>query len=75
MRWDMVLTTLVDSLMLGMFYVLVAEVLRDFGQYETLGYGFILVLALLFMSRGICGLAEGIFRSSFGRRGGSQAIF
>ncbi|MDD5761813.1 MAG: branched-chain amino acid ABC transporter permease [bacterium] len=42
---------------------LVAEVLRDFGQYETLGYGFILVLALLFMPKGICGLAEGIFRS------------
>lgn len=35
----------------------VAEVLRGFGQYETLGYGFILVLALLFMPRGICGLA------------------
>ncbi|MBW2118489.1 MAG: branched-chain amino acid ABC transporter permease [Deltaproteobacteria bacterium] len=37
---------------------ILAELLRDFGQYETIGYGFILVLALIFMPRGICGLME-----------------
>jgi len=42
---------------------ILAELLRDFGQYETIAYGFILVLALIFMPKGICGLVE-IFVSS-----------
>jgi branched-chain amino acid transport system permease protein len=35
---------------------IVAEFLREFGQYETLGYGIILVLALLFLPSGLVGL-------------------
>ncbi len=33
-----------------------AEFLREFGQYETLGYGIILLLAVLFLPRGLVGL-------------------
>ena len=40
----------------------IAEILRDFGQYETLGYGFILVLALIFMPKGLFGFVESFFR-------------
>lgn len=40
----------------------VAEVLREFGQYETLGYGIILVLALRFLPSGICGLLGALRR-------------
>ena len=50
----------------------VAEVLRDFGQYETLGYGVILVLALLFMPTGICGLV--VERFTFARKQPSKPL-
>lgn len=43
---------------------LVAEVLREFGQYETLGYGIILLLALRFLPSGICGLLGALRRPS-----------
>jgi branched-chain amino acid transport system permease protein len=36
----------------------IAEFLRDFGQYELFGYGFLLVFAMLFMPQGLAGLIE-----------------
>lgn len=42
----------------------VAEVLREFGQYETLGYGIILLLALRFLPSGVCGLLGALRRPS-----------
>lgn len=41
----------------------IAEFMRDFGQYETISYGFILVFAMLFMPTGIIG----VIRSLHGR--------
>jgi branched-chain amino acid transport system permease protein len=43
----------VGVLVVGLF----AEVLREFGQFETLGYGVILVLALRLLPRGLTGFA------------------
>ena len=36
----------------------IAEFLRDFGQYELFGYGFVLVFAMLFVPQGLAGLLE-----------------
>ena len=36
----------------------IAEWMRDFGQYETLSYGVVLVLAMLFMPKGLMGVIE-----------------
>lgn len=40
----------------------IAEILRDFGQYETIGYGFILVLVLIFMPKGLFGFVESFLK-------------
>jgi branched-chain amino acid transport system permease protein len=40
---------------------IIAEFLRDFGQYELFGYGFVLVLAMLFMPQGLAGLLERVY--------------
>jgi branched-chain amino acid transport system permease protein len=39
----------------------VAELMRDFGQYETISYGFILVFAMLFIPKGIMGMIRPLF--------------
>lgn len=41
----------------------IAEFLRDFGQYELIGYGIILVLAMMFLPKGLVGLSEKIYVS------------
>jgi branched-chain amino acid transport system permease protein len=43
------------------FVSVIAEFLRGFGQYELIGYGFILVLAMVFLPKGLVGLMEKIF--------------
>jgi len=43
------------------FVSIIAEFLRGFGQYELIGYGFILVLAMVFLPKGLVGLMEKIF--------------
>ena len=46
----------------GVFFLsIVGEFLRSFGQYELIGYGFILLFTMIFMPKGIAGLIEKIY--------------
>ncbi len=45
----------------GVFFLsILGELLRSFGQYELIGYGFILLFTMIFMPKGIAGLVEKI---------------
>jgi len=48
------------------FLSIIAEILRDFGQYELIGYGVVLVLAMIFLPKGLAGLIEKIYSSARG---------
>jgi len=48
----------------GVFFLsILGEFLRGFGQYELIGYGFILLFTMIFMPKGIAGLVEKIYPS------------
>jgi branched-chain amino acid transport system permease protein len=57
----------------GVFFLsILGEFLRGFGQYELIGYGFILLFTMIFTPKGIAGLVEKIYflswrKSSWGK--------
>jgi len=56
------------GLVLGVIFLsIVGEILRGFGQYESIGYGFILLFTMIFAPKGLAGLVDKVYSSRWRR--------